>query len=65
MADAEPLHDGEGPAAQTQEVPCGGQADHACADYDDPVGSIAHVVDPSRHTATAPQPFDLSLDRTR
>jgi len=51
VADAEALHDGEGPAAQAQEMPCGGQADHPTADYDDPIGSFAHVVGPSRRGA--------------
>ena len=46
VADAEALHDGEGPAAQAQEMPCGGQADHPTADNDGPIGSIAHVVGP-------------------
>jgi hypothetical protein len=46
VADAEALHDGEGPAAQTQEMPCGGQADHPTADNDGSIRSLAHVVGP-------------------
>jgi hypothetical protein len=48
VADTEALHDGEGPAAQTQEMPCGGPADHPAADDDDPIRSIDHVCGPFR-----------------
>jgi hypothetical protein len=46
VADSEALHDGERPAAQTQEMPCGGQADHSTADDDDSIRLLAHVVGP-------------------
>ena len=44
VADAEALHQRDGAAAETQEMPGGGQAHHAAADHDRAVHSLAHVV---------------------